>query len=414
MALFGILLAVFPVTAQALDRETLLKQYKQGDIYAAYQLGIVYRKGLGVPADPELARDWYEKAATAGVIEAQYSLAWMYSHKSQNPLDYDVALDWLITAENNPNSDGPRKQATLGKVKKRLKRFCNKGYVDFPASHPLSDDPKCWVARGEYLFRTKGSQESFSEKLKFNEATAYRQKTRDYLERALAAGELSAGNTLALIEKKGWGVSKSAENAKVYLEQAASEASGDGQLYLAKAAFKRGDMDEYIRRLALGAQVGNKRAAKTLGYEYLDGDIVKKDERLGLQYLLLSRDRNRGPFNFTGKSSTHIDSYFPFTSPPPVLVLFRRKDVGALIDDAHRDAIDFAQQYEFSERAQAEIDGHHQYALHAYNYYHPRGGVWYKSRYWTFMFWIVTPLIGLLIFRLFIWLVLRKTGVKLA
>ena len=405
------LMGFFPATAQALEHGTLLKQYKQGDIYAAYQLGIVYRKGLGVAADPVLARDWYETAATAGVIEAQYSLAWMYSHKSQNPLDYDVALDWLITAENNPNIDGPRKQATLGKVQKRLTWLCNQGYVDFPASHSLSDDPKCWAARGQYLFRTKGSQESFSKKLKFNEDTAYRQKTRDYLERALAAGELSAGNTLALIEKKGWGVSKSSDNAKAYLEQAAGEASGDGQLYLAKAALKRGDMGEYIRRLELAAQAGNKRAARTLGQEYMDGDNVYKDERLGLQYLLLSR--YRGPFQYTGRAQGHIDFYFPFTSPPPVLVLFRRDDVGALLDHAHQDAIDFAQRYEFSERARAEIDGLHQYALNAYDYYHPRGGVWYKSRYWTFMFWILTPLIGLLLFGLFVWGVLRKSGVKL-
>jgi TPR repeat protein len=45
-----------------------------GDSSAMYDLGEMYVNGRGVPVDFRLARDWYEKAATAGNANAMFQL----------------------------------------------------------------------------------------------------------------------------------------------------------------------------------------------------------------------------------------------------------------------------------------------------------------------------------------------------
>jgi len=62
------------------DRARLLweQALSQGDWEAARSLGTLYRRGLGVPADPARAAGYYEKAAAHGVVAAEVNLAEMY------------------------------------------------------------------------------------------------------------------------------------------------------------------------------------------------------------------------------------------------------------------------------------------------------------------------------------------------
>jgi len=62
------------------DRARMLweEALSQGDWEAARNLGTIYRRGLGVPADPGRAATYYKGAAEHGVIGAEVNLAEMY------------------------------------------------------------------------------------------------------------------------------------------------------------------------------------------------------------------------------------------------------------------------------------------------------------------------------------------------
>jgi TPR repeat protein len=84
------------------DFATALREWRplaeQGDARAQYNLGVLYRKGRGVPQDDVQARRWYEKAAAQGQAKAQYNLGTLYLNGSGVPKDYQQALRWFRMA----------------------------------------------------------------------------------------------------------------------------------------------------------------------------------------------------------------------------------------------------------------------------------------------------------------------------
>ena len=84
------------------DFATALREWRplaeQGDARAQYDLGVLYRKGRGVPQDDVQARQWYEKASAQGQAKAQYNLGTLYLNGSGVPKDYQQALRWFRMA----------------------------------------------------------------------------------------------------------------------------------------------------------------------------------------------------------------------------------------------------------------------------------------------------------------------------
>ena len=84
------------------DYATALHEWRplaeQGDALAQYNLGVLYRKGRGVPQDDVQARQWYEKAAAQGQAKAQYNLGTLYLNGGGVPKDYQQALRWFRLA----------------------------------------------------------------------------------------------------------------------------------------------------------------------------------------------------------------------------------------------------------------------------------------------------------------------------
>jgi len=84
------------------DYATALSEWRplaeQGDALAQYNLGVLYRKGRGVPQDDVQARQWYEKAAAQGQAKAQYNLGTLYLNGGGVPKDYQQALRWFRMA----------------------------------------------------------------------------------------------------------------------------------------------------------------------------------------------------------------------------------------------------------------------------------------------------------------------------
>ncbi len=84
------------------DYATALREWRllseQGDALAQYNLGVLYRKGRGVPQDDVQARQWYAKAAAQGHAKAQFSLGTLYFNGKGVPKDYQQALRWFRLA----------------------------------------------------------------------------------------------------------------------------------------------------------------------------------------------------------------------------------------------------------------------------------------------------------------------------
>ena len=87
---------------QSGDYATALREWtplaKQGNVGAQYLLGVMYRKGLGVPQDNMTAVKWYTLAAEQGDTDAQYNLGLMYANGHGVPQDYKTAVKWNTLA----------------------------------------------------------------------------------------------------------------------------------------------------------------------------------------------------------------------------------------------------------------------------------------------------------------------------
>ncbi|KAI9351864.1 hypothetical protein BD770DRAFT_445613 [Pilaira anomala] len=69
-----------------------LQSVKDGDAKGATELGILFRDGLGVKIDEEIAFMWFEKAALMGCPKGQYILGSMYLEGYKGIVDLDKAL----------------------------------------------------------------------------------------------------------------------------------------------------------------------------------------------------------------------------------------------------------------------------------------------------------------------------------
>ncbi len=102
------LLAAVPVRADfddgmeaydAGDYETALKVwFSLADTRAQYNLGVLYRDGVGVPVDYVKAASWFRRAAEQGFAQAQYNLGVMYRNGQGLSKDYDEAVVWFRQA----------------------------------------------------------------------------------------------------------------------------------------------------------------------------------------------------------------------------------------------------------------------------------------------------------------------------
>jgi TPR repeat protein len=86
---------------------------EKGDALAQYNLGVLYRKGRGVPQDDVQARKWYDKAAVQGQAKAQYNLGTLYYNGEGVPKDYKQALRWFRLAADQGEAVAQTKIAIM-------------------------------------------------------------------------------------------------------------------------------------------------------------------------------------------------------------------------------------------------------------------------------------------------------------
>ena len=89
------------------DYATAIREWRplaeQGDAKAQYNLGVMYKKGMGVAQDYGQAVKWYRRAAEQGYAEAQNNLGVMYGNGRGVVEDYVTAHMWGNIARANGN-----------------------------------------------------------------------------------------------------------------------------------------------------------------------------------------------------------------------------------------------------------------------------------------------------------------------
>jgi len=95
--------------AESGDFATALREWKplaeKGDALAQFNLGLMYRKGEGVPQDYKTAVKWYTLAAEQGHADAQFTLGLMYALGQGVLQDYKTAVEWYTLAAEQGDAD---------------------------------------------------------------------------------------------------------------------------------------------------------------------------------------------------------------------------------------------------------------------------------------------------------------------
>ena len=102
------------------DYKTAIKWYKlaaeQGDAFAQSNLGLMYDNGQGVPQDYKTAVKWYKLAAEQGHASTQNNLGLMYALGTGTLQDYTRAhMWWNIAASSGKIKDAPKNRDIIAK-----------------------------------------------------------------------------------------------------------------------------------------------------------------------------------------------------------------------------------------------------------------------------------------------------------
>lgn len=93
---------------------TLVRQAAEaGEPAAQYRLAKLHEKGLGVPRDLAMARQWTERAAQGGNVKAMHDLAVYYAEGEGGPQSYAAAAEWFRKAADFGLTDSQYNLAVL-------------------------------------------------------------------------------------------------------------------------------------------------------------------------------------------------------------------------------------------------------------------------------------------------------------
>jgi uncharacterized protein len=91
------------------DETAEFNLYKQaatnGNVLAAYNLGVAYRDGLGTQQDVNLALEWFKKAAAEGDDTAAFNIGAIYDEGQLVEADDQTAIAWYDLAAQRGNTD---------------------------------------------------------------------------------------------------------------------------------------------------------------------------------------------------------------------------------------------------------------------------------------------------------------------
>jgi TPR repeat protein len=366
-----------------------------------------YYYGRGTEKDIEKALSLYKQSAAKGHAKSELAVAQVLIYGYKENRRYREALPWLIKA-SQPH-DGPQisgREKAEETANKLLTQLCKKGLVDFPESHSYAQDPKCWLARGNRLFSAtvpKGYSSGRSSVTDYK-VTKSSVAARLYLERAFEAGEVDAVDYLAKMYRDGLGVPADEEKFLSYLKRASDMGHPKASFYLAEQALEAGDKTEYLSRLQIAADRGHQASARNLAWAYIRGTDVQIDEERALMYFFISGQRQY----VRARSPRRGDIRLPFDKNA-FLPLFQSENITAILERAHRNALEIANRNAFKSRLISALEKSYNIAKSDAEYFKETGGQWHQSGIWNRLVFYFMFLVLLLLTRSIIAALIRRS-----
>ncbi len=216
LTLFIILSALQYSHAESIIKSSYLSQAEQGNIEAQYRVGAENTFNSKTVKE---SREWLEKAATKGHVEAQYALGLNYGWS--NPLDTEKAKYWLAKAMEQDHAQAESALQFIDILPpKSGKKFIsqderNKKIEEFKLAAASGTPESQFILGKAYLY---GWQQSFEE------------KAREWFEKAAIQGHSESQYMLGM--SFGYQNPIELDKAKFWLEKAASQGHTRAKVYL--------------------------------------------------------------------------------------------------------------------------------------------------------------------------------------
>lgn len=263
---------------------------KSGDAAAQFNLGILYRRGLGVEPDNRQAMSWFERAAGRGHPTAQFNLGLIYERGIGVQRNRTAALRWYRrAAKSDPKNDKFR--PARARAQYHLSKLLLSGNS---ANRPAG------------MFWMQQSASSGYDEAQFQLGLGYaagRDLPRDpvqaaqWFERAAIQGHAAAQTNLATLYETGTGVPRSARKAAGWYRKAAEQNISVAQINLGSLyAQGRGvprDDSEALKWYRLAAQSDTPEAHYNLGVLYEKSPELADPRSAYFWYAVASRSGHR-------------------------------------------------------------------------------------------------------------------------
>lgn len=126
---------------RSFDAFQYLKELAEaGNPEAQYELGGFYHWGKIASADFTLARQWYERAAKQGNVDAMLGLAVIYGHGQGVPQDKAACFRWLVLASSQHLD--PEAAARVASARDDLAKHLTAQQIDAALAEARSFVPK--------------------------------------------------------------------------------------------------------------------------------------------------------------------------------------------------------------------------------------------------------------------------------
>ncbi len=255
-----------------------------GNLNAAYNLGILYSKGLGGPKDASKAVALFKPTAEAGLASAQHNLALAYYFGKGIKQDFERAKIWWTRAAHQDHAQAQFNLATL--------LWNGNGTTQ----NPDQDKALKWFRKAEKAGHKKAAAfltKAFSPSLA-NSAEAASEQANQNTNKGEASSSKELDQTLQLARQAQ--TQKDYANAFKHWSVAAEQNSAEAQYQLAQLYEKglgvEANPERAFNLINDSAKSGQPQAQFALGQYYVEGTQVPQNKTLALYWIQSAADQN--------------------------------------------------------------------------------------------------------------------------
>lgn len=288
----------------------------QGVPYAAFELGKLYRDGLGCEQSSEEAERWFQSAyggfkslkEQSHDDKLQYRLGWMRLHGVGTERDEQEAREWFKRSAKLGNPHAQYQLAKLILVDDSSTTEQIRTAVEWLTRAADAGQDCAQYALGKLYRDGIGvEKDTFRAVVWFVQAA---EQNNSYAAYALGKLYLEGEETRKDMEKALRWLRRSAEQGNQFAQYRL------GRLLLTAEDVPK-DVDEAIRLLTASAEQGNQYAQYQLGKLYLLGHEVERDEEAAVQWFKLSADQGNE------YAQWFLDHLHEFGGPTPAQCVIR-------------------------------------------------------------------------------------------